>query len=135
MGQKAKTRAPASRAIRATSGVAPPPVPPPSPASKKTMSIPSSFWARASFSCSIALRAMENSPPVPIPRVRVRPMGILRSAMESPSARASTSITKCSTPLKLSSLKPSTRERPAPPTPIILARTAGFSLAGENSGF
>ena len=68
-GANANTRAPASRASRAITGAAPPPVPPPRPASKKTRSTPSSFFRITSFSSSIAFLAKVCSPPVPIPLV------------------------------------------------------------------
>ena len=127
MGTKANTRAPVSRASLAISGVAPPPVPPPNPARRKIRSTPSKVLRTLSFSSLIAFRARAVSPPVPMPRVKVLPIAIFSDAMESANALASTSITSCSTPVKLSNRKPSTRDKPAPPTPITFALSAVFS--------
>ena len=121
IGVKAKTRAPLSRAIRATTGATPPPVPPPSPARRKTRSTPSSCLRRRSFSSSIARLANAYSPPVPIPRVCRRPKDNFSDARESDRVLRSTSTARLSTASKLSNRSPSIKETPAPPTPMILA--------------
>ncbi len=80
---------PSDRATSATTGAAPVPVPPPSPAVMKSMSaslMASSISPRCS---SAAWRPISGSLPAPSPRVRLRPMSSLMSASESKSAWAS----------------------------------------------
>ncbi len=75
-------RAPASLAIWATTGAAPDPVPPPSPAVMNTMS--ESASAAAIFSESSSADRWPNceSPPAPSPRVTLSPMRILWGASD-----------------------------------------------------
>ena len=70
-------RMPASRAISATTGAAPVPVPPPMPAVMNTMSVLSSalaIWLRLS---SAALRPTSGLEPAPLPPVSFSPIWIL----------------------------------------------------------
>ena len=70
-------RTPASRAISATTGAAPVPVPPPIPAVMNTMSVLSSalaIWLRLS---SAALRPTSGLEPAPLPPVSFSPIWIL----------------------------------------------------------
>ena len=128
-----QTRAPASRAT-GNLGRAPPPVPPPSPARRKTISTPSSCLARASFSCSIALRAMEFSTCTHAAS-QCPPDGHLAIGNGISQGTGIDIDNEMLDPVKIIEAKPSTSEIPAPPTPMILARMAGFSLTGEYSGF
>jgi len=73
MVTKGTKKAPSSRAIRATRGEAPEPVPPPRPAQRKTMLCPL-IMARISSSDSLAAwPPRSGSPPVPSPFVKLEP--------------------------------------------------------------
>ena len=73
MVAKITTKAPSSRAMRAISGAAPEPVPPPRPTHRKTSCLPRSA-SRSSSSASSAARApISGSPPAPSPLVRFLP--------------------------------------------------------------
>ena len=72
--------APSSRAIRATIGAAPVPVPPPSPAVMKTMSAPLSSAFVRSWSSIAAARPSSGFEPEPRPRVRSPPICSVRCA-------------------------------------------------------
>ena len=67
------TRAPWSRARRATSGAAPLPVPPPRVATTNTRSAAPSRVRKRAVSSSAASLPTATSPPAPKPRVRLRP--------------------------------------------------------------
>jgi len=77
--------APTSRAILATTGAAPEPVPPPSPAVTNTMSDPRRARLIWSYASSAARRPMSGSAPEPRPPVSSRPMWIFISASLSTS--------------------------------------------------
>ncbi len=112
--------APMERAILATTGAPPVPVPPPSPAVTKTMSAPlrtssiSSAWSIA------ALAPTSGSAPAPRPRVSSRPMSSLTSASLISSACASVLIAMNSTPLRPTSIIRLTALTPPPPIPTTL---------------
>jgi len=113
-------KAPSERAILATTGAPPVPVPPPSPAVTKTMSAPfraSSIWSEWS---SAAWRPFSGSAPAPKPRVRSRPISSLTSASLINSACASVLIAMNSTPFSPDSIIRLTALTPPPPTPTTL---------------
>ena len=72
--------APTARAISATTGAAPVPVPPPLPAVMNTMSAPFSASSISPRCSSAAWRPTSGSLPAPSPRVSWRPMSSFRSA-------------------------------------------------------
>ena len=72
--------APSLRAMDATTGAPPVPVPPPSPAVTKTMSAPLSTSSISSRWSSAALRPTSGLAPAPRPRVSSRPTSSLTSA-------------------------------------------------------
>ncbi len=112
--------APSERAIRATTGAPPVPVPPPSPAVTKTMSAPlrtssiSSAWSSAAWWPTSGLA------PAPRPRVSSRPMSSLTSASLMSRAWASVLIAMNSTPLRPTSIIRLTALTPPPPMPTTL---------------
>ena len=63
------TKAPASRAIRATTGAAPVPVPPPIPAATKTILASLTISLISSVLASAAFSPTSGSPPAPKPPV------------------------------------------------------------------
>ena len=73
-------RAPSSRAVRAMTGAAPVPVPPPMPAVTKTMSAPARTSPRRWESSSAAAQPMSGLAPAPSPFVRCLPIWILVEA-------------------------------------------------------
>ena len=116
--------APASRAIRATSGAAPDPVPPPIPAVTSTMSWPPTH-ARMSASLSSAAPCPTSGlPPAPRPRVLSAPSCTVVGASASVSACVSVFMHTNSTPE--SGVGPSTCTirltvfEPPPPMPTTL---------------
>ena len=112
--------APSSRAIRATIGAAPEPVPPPSPAATKTMSAPRSSCLSSSYASSAARRPTSGSAPEPRPCVSSRPMWIFNGASLVRSAWMSVLTARNSTWLIPASIMRLTALRPAPPTPMTL---------------
>mmetsp|Transcript_3526 Transcript_3526/g.13917 ORF Transcript_3526/g.13917 Transcript_3526/m.13917 type:complete len:264 (-) Transcript_3526:347-1138(-) len=82
-------RAPASMASSATTGAAPEPVPPPSPAVTKTMSAPSTSSLMSFRDSSAALAPTDGLPPAPSPRVSSAPSCRVWSARDLASACAS----------------------------------------------
>jgi cell division protein FtsZ len=70
----ATVSAPSSFAVRATTGLAPLPVPPPSPHATNIISAPFSASCTSSFVSSIALLPISGFMPVPSPRVRFLPI-------------------------------------------------------------
>ena len=112
--------APSERAMRATTGAPPVPVPPPSPAVTKTMSAPlrtssiSSAWSSAAWWPTSGLA------PAPRPRVSSRPMSSLTSASLMSRAWASVLIAMNSTPLRPTSIIRLTALTPPPPMPTTL---------------
>ena len=110
--------APASRAARATVGVAPVPVPPPMPAVTKTISEPVSVWRSSSSDSSAARAPVSGSPPEPRPRVVRSPMAMRTGAMLPNSACWSVLTATNSTPTMFSLIMRFTALLPPPPTPI-----------------
>src|ERR1051325_8523733 len=110
-------RAPSSLAIRATTGAAPEPVPPPSPAVTKTMSEPRSERLIWSYASSAARRPRSGSAPEPRPSVSSRPMWILTggslvwSCWMAVLAGANSARELSASIIRLTAF------RPAPPTP------------------
>ena len=92
--------APSLRAIDATTGAPPVPVPPPSPAVTKTMSAPLRTSSISSRWSSAALRPTSGFAPAPRPRVSSRPMSSLTSASDISRAWASVFTAMNSTPLR-----------------------------------
>ena len=124
--------APSSRAIRATTGAAPEPVPPPSPAVTKTMSEPRSACLIWSWLSSAARRPMSGSAPEPRPSVSSRPMWIFTGASDTASCWTSVLRPRNSTWEMPASIIRLTALMPAPPTPItrIIARYEAASPRG-----
>src|SRR3954451_18860728 len=124
--------APSSRAIRATTGAAPEPVPPPSPAVTKTMSLPRSAVLIWSYDSSAARRPMSGSAPEPRPCVRSRPMWILVCASDICSCWMSVLTARNSTCERPASIIRCSALRPAPPTPTtrMTARYEALSPRG-----
>ena len=112
--------APSERAIFATTGAPPVPVPPPSPAVTNTMSAPLRTSSISSVWSSAALRPTSGSAPAPSPRVSSRPMSSLTSASLISSAWASVLTAMNSTPLSPTSIMRLTALTPPPPIPTTL---------------
>ena len=110
-------KAPSSRAIFATTGAAPEPVPPPSPAVTNTMSDPRSVRLIESYASSAALRPISGSAPEPSPSVSSLPMWIFVGASHIWSCWMSVLTAMKSTCVIPASIMRSTAFRPAPPTP------------------
>ena len=112
--------APSDRAILATTGAPPVPVPPPSPAVTNTMSAPlmtssiSSEWSSAAWVPTSGLA------PAPRPRVSSRPMSSFTSASLIRRAWASVLMAMNSTPLSPTSIIRLTAFTPPPPMPTTL---------------
>ncbi len=113
-------RAPSERAMLATTGAPPVPVPPPSPAVTKTMSAPLRTSSISSRWSSAALRPTAGFAPAPRPRVSSRPTSSLTSASLINSACASVLIAMNSTPLRPTSIIRLMALTPPPPTPMTL---------------
>jgi len=113
-------RAPSERAIRATTGAPPVPVPPPSPAVTKTMSAPLMTSSISSAWSSAARAPTSGLAPAPRPRVSSRPMSSLTSASLISNAWASVLIAMNSTPLRPTSIIRLTALTPPPPMPTTL---------------
>ena len=109
--------APSSRAISATIGAAPDPVPPPSPAVTNTMSEPRSARLSASRASSAARRPTSGSAPEPRPSVMSRPMWIFVGASATWSAWMSVFTATNSTWWMPASIMRLSAFSPAPPTP------------------
>ncbi|OLL71220.1 hypothetical protein Ae168Ps1_5723 [Pseudonocardia sp. Ae168_Ps1] len=112
--------APSFRAIDATTGAPPVPVPPPSPAVTKTMSAPLRTSSISSAWSSAALPPTSGLAPAPRPRVSSRPMSSLTSASDISSAWASVFTAMNSTPLRPTSIMRLTAFTPPPPMPTTL---------------
>ena len=113
-------RAPSLRAMLATTGAPPVPVPPPSPAVTNTMSEPLRTSSMSSVWSSAARRPTSGSAPAPRPRVSSRPMSSLTSASLMSSAWASVLTAMNSTPLSPTSIIRFTALTPPPPMPTTL---------------
>ncbi len=125
----ATVRAPCSLAVRAMTGIAPVPVPPPRPPETKTMSAPLiTFWISSRLS-SAALRPISGSIPVPRPRVRFLPIWTFFWAPEACRCWASVFMAINSTPRTLALTIWFTALVPDPPTPTTLMR-AKASISG-----
>ena len=112
--------APSLRAMLATTGAPPVPVPPPSPAVTKTMSAPLRTSSISSRWSSAAFRPTSGLAPAPRPRVSSRPTSSLTSASLISSAWASVLIAMNSTPLRPTSIIRLTALTPPPPMPTTL---------------
>ena len=113
-------RAPSLRAMLATTGAPPVPVPPPSPAVTNTMSAPRSSSSISSLASSAALRPTSGSAPAPRPLVESRPTSSLTSASLINSAWASVLMAMNSTPFRPCSIIRLTALTPPPPIPTTL---------------
>ena len=127
---KTTTKAPCSCAMRAISGVAPEPVPPPSPAQMKTSLRPSSEAAISLAEAWAACRPISGSPPAPRPCSRSLPSWIFSLATEVFSARISVLSESSSASSMPSSAMRSRTFAPAPPIPMTL--TLLYTESGES---
>ncbi len=124
--------APLSLAIWATTGAAPEPVPPPSPAVMKTMSESTRACPIFSESSSAARCPIAASPPAPSPRVILSPIRILWGASAWRSACASVLQAMNSTPIISARIIRLTALLPPPPTPM--TRISAKFSESERSG-
>src|SRR3954453_6080206 len=108
--------APSSREIRATTGAAPVPVPPPEPAVMNTMSEPLSSALILSCSSIADWRPSSGLEPEPSPRVNSEPMCTVMSAVDCCSDCRSVLMAMNSTPSTSASIMRLTALTPAPPT-------------------
>ena len=129
---------PFSCAMRATTGAAPVPVPPPIPAVINTILVSSSKRAAISLSLSSAASlASSGLLPAPSPKVVLGPMSTLVGTCELFNACLSVFITTNDTPLMFCSYMWLTALLPPPPIPItfiMLGMLSGFSF-WWNPGF
>src|SRR6266545_1833871 len=130
----ATVRMPRSLASEATTGAAPVPVPPPSPAVLNTMSAPSSSRVIWSGSSSTALRPISGFAPAPSPPVSFAPSCTRIGASEVRSAWLSVFATMRSTPVNFASTIRLTEFPPAPPRPITLILATGRVSSSSKSG-
>jgi len=114
--------APLFRAISATTGAAPDPVPPPMPAVRNTMSAPCNSSESSCWLSSAASRPIVGLPPAPRPRVSFLPMFILVWASEWASACRSVLMAMNSTPRSFDRIMRLTALLPPPPIPTTLIR-------------
>ena len=115
--------APARRAISATTGAAPVPVPPPIPQVTKTMSEPSSSSATCDWLSLTALRPTSGRPPEPIPPVVSGPMANVCAFFSRLSAWTSVLSASILTPRTPASIMRPTALPPAPPVPTTATLT------------
>ena len=115
-------RMPRSCAMRAITGAAPVPVPPPMPAVMKIMCMPSMWRANSSVASSAAARPISGFAPAPRPCVRCGPSCTRRSARAWISDCASVFATKNSTPSRPMEIMLLTALVPPPPTPTTVMR-------------
>ena len=129
--------APCSFAIRATTGVAPVPVPPPMPHVTKTMSAPLSAADISSELSSAAFSPTSGLAPAPSPFVILSPICISVGALHNWSACLSVLIAINSTPAICSSIIRFTALLPPPPTPttIIFAAASDSFVLISSKGF
>ena len=125
----ATTSAPASFAIRATTGAAPVPVPPPMPAATNTIFAPLTISLMSSALASAACSPISGTPPAPRPPVISGPKTILFKAFEVERACLSVFATQNSTFPMSSSIILLTALLPAPPTPMTTILAAGSKLS------
>ena len=130
-------RAPCSFAIRAITGAAPVPVPPPIPHVTNTMSAPFSAADISSALSSAAFSPISGLAPAPRPLVILSPICISVGALHSWSACLSVLIAINSTPAICSSIIRFTALLPPPPTPttIIFAAASDSFVLISSKGF
>ena len=127
----ATVSAPCSFAIRATTGAAPVPVPPPIPQVTNTMSAPLSAAEISSALSSAAFSPTSGCAPAPSPFVSFSPICINVGALHNCSACLSVFTAINSTPAICSSIIRFTAVLPPPPTPttiILAAASDSFGL-------
>ena len=124
---------PSSRAILATTGIAPVPVPPPMPAVKNSISALPIASIILSLLSSAAARPTEGSAPAPNPLVRLLPSSITFSESYLASACKSVLMTLNSTPRIFAAIICSSALQPPPPTPNTFI-SAPRSSVGSGSG-
>ena len=125
--------APIFLAMEATTGAAPVPVPPPSPAVTNTMSAPLRVSSISLLWSSADCRPTSGLAPAPRPRVASRPISSLTSASENMRACESVFTAMNSTPFKPSSIMRFTALTPPPPTPTTLSTARKLSWAFINT--
>ena len=118
-----------SRAISATIGAAPVPVPPPIPAVINTMSLPRRTAAIASRLSSPDFCPISGLEPAPFPWVILSPIWIFCIALERNRACLSVLTVINSTPCTPETTMRSTALPPPPPTPITFICTMLSSLS------
>src|SRR3954471_7706808 len=128
----ATVRMPISRAISATTGAAPVPVPPPMPAVMKSMSAPEISSLMRSRSSSAASRPTSGLAPAPRPLVTSVPSCSVVLARLRLSAWASVFIAMNSTPCTPLLIMWSTALPPQPPTPTTLITASGVWLSSSS---
>ncbi len=116
----ATVRMPSSRAICATTGAAPVPVPPPMPAVMNSMSQPLISSMMRSRSSTAACRPISGSAPAPSPLVMLLPICSAVFTFEALSACESVLTQMKSTPSMPAATMCETALPPPPPTPITL---------------
>jgi hypothetical protein len=116
------TSAPHSFAMRAITGEAPVPVPPPIPAAMNNTSVPSQSARNLAASSSAAARPRSGSPPAPMPRVSFSPSTMRVETAAFASAAASVLMATNSTFSNGARAMWLTALHPAPPTPRTLMR-------------
>ena len=124
-------RIPSSFAMRAMTGAAPVPVPPPMPQVTKTMSAFFSASVKSSVLSSAAFSPTSGFAPAPRPRVSFSPICMTVEALQNWRACLSVLIPINSTPSMFSSIMRFTALLPAPPTPttmIFAVLSSSFSL-------
>ena len=127
------TKAPASRAIRATTGAAPVPVPPPIPAAIKTIFAPLTISLMSSTLASAAFSPISGSPPAPKPPVISWPRIKRWRALLVDKACLSVLATQNSTLAISSSIIRLTALLPAPPTPMTTILATGSKKSKSQS--
>src|SRR5437867_6560872 len=130
----ATVRMPRSFASDATTGAAPVPVPPPSPAVMNTMSAPLRSRVIWSGSSCAALRPTSGFEPAPSPPVSLVPSWSLIGAGEAWRAWRSVLATMNSTPVNCAAIIRLTALPPPPPRPITLIFAACTCCSSSKSG-
>ena len=131
----AMVRIPMSRAISATTGAAPVPVPPPMPAVTNTRSAPLSALAISSRLSSAAFLPISGVAPAPRPLVSFSPIWIIVAARLVRSACTSVFTAMKSTPTTPQSTMRLSAFPPPPPHPTTLMEAAGrSSISISNTG-
>src|SRR5215216_4660493 len=123
-------RIPMSRAVRAITGAAPVPVPPPMPAVMKAMWAPESWSRISSITSSAAARPTSGCEPAPRPCVTPTPIWMIRAAFDEDSAWASVFATTNSQPRRPASIMLLTALPPAPPIPNTVMRGLSSRMSG-----